>query len=499
MSNPDSKPRPLLLEMRQIRKAFPGVLAVSDGRLELREGEILALVGENGAGKSTLVKILMGVHRPDAGEIRLAGERIEFRSPIEAFRHGMAIIYQEFSLIPSLPVRDNLFLGHEKSRHGILNKKFETAAAKSVFKRLGINLNLNTPVRDLTIAEQQMVEIGRALLFEARVIIMDEPTAALSPREVQSLFTILRELAGRGIGIVFVSHRLEEVFAIADRVTVMRDGCTIDTREISKIDRSRLIEMMVGRPMQDEYPRSVRKTGEVCLEVREFCGRKLSHISFAVRRGEILSLVGLMGAGRTDVARLIFGADPKEGGELFLNGQVVEVKSPRDAINSGICLLTENRKEQGLILKLSVKENYSLPHLSRWSKKGWIDQGEEISRFYSAVKDLNIRLTGPNQKAVSLSGGNQQKLLVARWLETDAQVIIFDEPTRGIDVGAKYEMYLLMNRLAESGKAIIVISSDLPEALGISDRILVMKEGKIAGEIKDVSRASQEDIMALAV
>ena len=488
-----------LLKMSGIRKSFPGVQAISSGSFDLRAGEIHALVGENGAGKSTLIKILTGVHAADKGEIRIDGQPVAFRSPVEAHHAGIATIYQEFTLVPFLPVRANLFLGREKTRHGLIDIAHEYQKAIELFDRLHVRIDPETLVSDLTVAQQQLVEIARALLTDARILVMDEPTAALTPREVESLFAILRELAARGIGIIFISHRLDEIFEIADRVTVMRDGITVDTKNTSNYTRRLLIEQMVGRSLEEEFPKVSAKTGDIRFEVRNLSGGPVTDISFSVRAGEVLGLAGLMGAGRTEVARLIFGADPKQSGDIFLDGARLHIKSPRDAISHGICLLTEDRKAQGLILKASAIDNFALPNLHSWSTFGWINQGKEKSRFLEHVNNLNIRVAGPDQRAGNLSGGNQQKLLVARWLETDSQVIIFDEPTRGIDVGAKYETYLLINDLAAQGKVIIVISSELPEVLGISDRILVMREGRISGEITDVRQARQEDIMALAV
>ncbi|HUV29675.1 MAG TPA: sugar ABC transporter ATP-binding protein [Acidobacteriota bacterium] len=488
-----------VLQMTGIRKAFPGVQALRSASFNLLGSEIHALVGENGAGKSTLIKVLTGVHGADRGQIRLFGRQVAFHSPVDALRAGIATIYQEFTLVGSLPVRANLFLGRERTRRGLIDAGFERGKTESVFGRLGADIDPDRLVTDLTVAQQQLVEIGRALLAEARILVMDEPTAALAPREVERLFAILRDLAARGIGIIFVTHRLDEVFAIADRVTVMRDGETIITRNTGELSRHQLIEHMVGRPIEDEFPKVRAVAAKRRLEVRRLSGGRIHEVSFYVRQGEVLALAGLMGAGRTEVARLIFGADRKEGGDILLDGHRVEINSPRDAIRHGICLLTEDRKAQGLILKASAKDNFALPNLASWSRLGFIDHTTELSRFRARVQDLNIRLAGPGQLAAFLSGGNQQKLLVARWLETNSQVILFDEPTRGIDVGAKYEMYLLIGRLAAQGKAIIVISSELPEVLGISDRILVMRDGEIAGEIEDVAKATQEDIMALAV
>jgi ABC-type sugar transport system ATPase subunit len=487
-----------LLQLRHISKSFPGVVAVSAADLEVCSGEIHALVGENGAGKSTLIKILTGVHRADSGEMALSGEPHCPLSPLDAHRTGIATIYQEFTLVPTLSVAANLFLGNEKTKRGLIDSHQEYQRAVQLFERLGVTLDPNALVRDLNVAQQQLVEIARALATDARILVMDEPTAALAPHEVDKLFALLRELKSRGIGIIFIGHRLDEVFAIADRITVMRDGKTVATSPTSSLSRRQLIELMVGRPLEQEFPKVAAKQAGICLEVRNVTGGKVKDVSFHVNRGEVLGIAGLMGAGRTEVARLIFGADRMESGEIRIDGKTVDTTSPRSVIDDGICLLTEDRKSQGLVLHATARENFALPNLRSWSKLSFINKRRESQRFAKHVADLNIRISGPDQRANELSGGNQQKLLVARWLETDTRVIIFDEPTRGIDVGAKYEMYLLINELAAQGKAIVVISSELPEILGISDRILVMREGRVAGEISDAKSATQTDIMALA-
>ncbi len=490
--------RPPVLRVRGMRKAFPGVQALSDASFDLQSGEIHALVGENGAGKSTLIKILTGVYPSDAGVIELDGSAISFGNPQAALRAGIAVIHQEFSLVPTLSTAANLFLGREQLTHGFLDQRGEQEHARAVFAQLGVEIDPETMVRELTIAQQQLVEIARALAAEARIIIMDEPTAAIAPTEVGRLFAILRDLVARGVSIVFVSHRLDEIFSIADRITVLRDGRTITTMAACEVSRELLIEHMVGRPLDQEFPKVKAPIGEVLLEVRRLSGGVVRDVSFDVRRGEVLGITGLMGAGRTELARLIFGADRCDAGEVVCGSRRLKLTSPRDAIDHGICLLTEDRKNQGLVLIASARENFSLPNVRRWLRFGFIRRQYESSRFSERVKNLNIRVAGPHQRAQDLSGGNQQKLLLARWLETDFQVIIFDEPTRGIDVGAKSEVYLLINELAAAGKGVIIISSELPEIIGMCDRVLVMKAGRITGEINDMTCASQEAIMTLA-
>ncbi|MEW5701816.1 MAG: sugar ABC transporter ATP-binding protein [Candidatus Zixiibacteriota bacterium] len=485
--------------MEGIVKAFPGVTAIRNGWLELASGEIHALVGANGAGKSTLIKILTGVERADQGLIRFLGQHVDFASPSAAWQAGISAIYQEFSLVPSLSVRANLVLGRERTRRGLIDAESERRQAAIVLDRLGVDVDLETPVRSLSTAQQQLVEIGRALAYDTRLLVMDEPTASLSPREVERLFVILRELAARDIAVLFVSHRLDEVMRIADRVTIMRDGETIGTWPIAEVTRESLIEQMVGRRLNEEYPARSHRVGGEGLVVRGLSGGRVRDVSFTVRHGEVLGLSGLMGAGRTEVARLIFGADRKSAGEIGLDGQPLRIRSPREAIRRGICLLTEDRKAQGLVLKASARDNFALPNLTSWARWGWIGTKRETSRFRARVAELDLRLTGPDQRAETLSGGNQQKLLVARWLETNSRVIIFDEPTRGIDVGAKHDMYVLIDRLASQGKIIIVISSEFTEVLGVCDRILVMRAGRVAGELEDVTAATEESIMALAV
>lgn len=501
-------PGPPLLRMRGVDKSFPGVHALKQVDLELATGDVLALLGENGAGKSTLIKVLGGAHQPDAGTIEIDGDQLRIDSPQASQRAGIGIIYQEFNLAPAMTVRENIFLGQEPSRVSFIPTGKERRRARELFEQIGVELDPDALVRDLTVAQQQVVEIAKALSLDSRIIVMDEPSAALSPREVEGLFRIVEELKSQGIGIVYVSHRLDEIFTICNRVTVLRDGAYVDSKPIEQLTRETLIELMVGRKLENEFPKRAVATCESVetdssnsgLVVKGLVGGpKVKDVSFNVRRGEIVALTGLVGAGRTETARLIFGADSKVAGTITLDGEELDIRSPRDAISAGICLLTEDRKGQGLILNQSVLENFGLPNLSRFTAGGLIHQKRERNAFQNYVEQLQIRISGPEQQAGNLSGGNQQKVVLAKWLERDAEVIIFDEPTRGIDVGAKFEIYLLMHKLVEQGKAILMISSELPEVLGMADRIVVLHEGKVTGEITEVEFATQESIMDLAV
>jgi ribose transport system ATP-binding protein len=495
----DSPAAPLL-EMQGIDKAFPGVQALRGVRLTLRTGEVLALVGENGAGKSTLIKILGGAHRPDAGTIRIQGQERTIASPHDARLMGIAVIYQEFNLVPGLSASDNIFLGQERTHLGFLTRREEQTRASQLFARLGVRIDPHVPCRLLTVAQQQTVEIARALATGARILVMDEPSAALTAHEVDRLFEVIRDLKSQGISILYISHRLEEITSLADRVVVLRDGACVADCSITDVTRGRLIEMMVGRELKDEFPRRSVRIGEPRLVVEGLRrGEAVQNVSFHIRRGEVLGLAGLVGAGRTETARLIFGADRREAGEIFLDGQRRAIRNPRDAINAGIALLTEDRKGQGLILGHTVRENFGLPNLPWLSRLGWIQQGQEKGMFSEFRESLRIKVAGPEHPTRNLSGGNQQKVVLAKWLARHCEVFLFDEPTRGIDVGAKYEIYLLINDLVAQGKAILLISSELPEVLGMADRILVMHAGRITGEITDVARASQEEILELAM
>lgn len=489
-----------LVEMRRISKSFSSVQVLNGVDLTLSRGEVLALLGENGAGKSTLMKILCGIHRPSSGEVLIDGESLPLGNSQAAQRAGVSVIHQEFNLIPTLTIRENLFLGQEEFVLKRLPVKQEKEKANAIFQRLGVSLNMESLVSRLTIAEQQLVEIGKALLLDSRLIVMDEPTAALSPQEVTGLFEVIRELQGQGISVIYISHRLDEIFEIGDRITVLRDGMHVATKPTGELSRDQLIELMVGRTLEQEFPKRNVAIGDDCLVASGLSrGRKVQDVSFSVKRGEILALTGLIGAGRTEVARLLFGADRLESGKITLDGKPLRIRNPRQAIAAGIGFLTEDRKSQGLVVNQSVLHNFGLPNLRKFSGACGINHRQERSAFASFQKSIQIKLANPNQPANTLSGGNQQKVVLAKWLERNSDVVIFDEPTRGIDVGAKYEIYQLMNKLAAGGKAILMISSELSEVLGMSDRILVMHEGRLTGEIADVENATQEQIMALAV
>ncbi|MFT4639338.1 MAG: ribose transport system ATP-binding protein [Verrucomicrobiales bacterium] len=490
-----------LLEMRGIGKAFPGVQALSGVDLTLHRGEVLALLGENGAGKSTLIKVLSGAHQPDEGSIHVEGEPVVIRQPVDAERHGIAVIYQEFNLIPALSVVDNICLGNEQRARGLfIDRAGQVAMVRRLFDQIGVSLDPHALVRNLTVAQQQVVEIVKALSREASILVMDEPSAALSHNEVDRMFAVVDELKAQGMGVIYISHRLDEIDRLADRVSVLRDGEHVATQSAKGLERDRLIELMVGRKLENEFPVRSSKIGDVRLAVRGVNRMATAApVSFEIRRGEVLGLTGLVGAGRTELARMLFGADSMAGGEILLDGKPLVLRSPREAIEAGICLLTEDRKAQGLVLGLSVRENFGLPNLDQFTSRGLIRRKQETSSFEKYVDRFAIKIPHVEQRAGHLSGGNQQKVVLAKWLFRDTDVLLFDEPTRGIDVGAKYEIYQLINQLAEEGKAILMISSELPEVIGMSDRILVMREGAIQGELNDIGQVTQEDILRMAM
>ncbi len=490
----------LLLEMRDITKRFPGVLALDRVRLEVRYGEVHCLVGENGAGKSTLMKILAGAVPMDSGQIFLEGQPIQITSPYHAQQLGISMIYQEFNLIPYLSVAENIFLGREPRipKTPFINWKQMYTEAQEVLERVGLKLDVRVPVAELSIAQQQMVEIAKALSIKAKIIVMDEPSATLTDHELKTLFELIKVLRRQDIGIIYISHRLEELYEIGNRVTVMRDGQYVGTHNVCDVIREDVIKMMVGRELTDEYPKVSFPRGEERLRVEGLTRKGAFYdINFSVHCGEIVGLTGLVGAGRTEVARAIFGADPIDAGRIYVDGREVKIGSPQEAIKNGIGLLTEDRKNQGLVLGMTIRENTTLANLKEITKGIFLNLAKERQVAENYVHDLQIRTPSIEQIAQNLSGGNQQKVVLAKWLFTQSRILIFDEPTRGIDVGAKSEIFKLMNRLLEEGVAILMISSELPEVLGMCDRILVMHEGHLVGELSR-EEATQEKIMQFA-
>jgi len=495
-----------LLSMQNISKSFPGVKALSNVSLEVSSGELHGLIGENGAGKSTLMKILSGVYERDSGELHLDGEPVEIEDPHHAQELGIAIIYQEFNLMPNLTVAENVFIGREPNRYTFVRWRDLNRQTQDLLDLLGVDLSPTARVRDLKVAEQQMVEIAKALSIQARIIVMDEPTSALTESEVTTLFGIMRNLKAQGLGVIFISHRLEEVFEICDCVTVLRDGRNVSTRDVRSVTKDEVIQMMVGRTLSELFQKQAEAgQGDVVLEVRNV-GRTgtamdpsaivLDGVSFTLRRGEILGLAGLVGSGRTDLARVLFGADQMDHGEVTIDGQGVKIRTPEDAIRHGMGYVPEDRKEQGLILSMAVRENVSLAKLGDLTRYGFVDRGREQGVVQEYVDTLQVRTPSLNQKVIYLSGGNQQKVVIAKWLALQPKILIMDEPTRGIDVGAKAEVHALMNQLAHEGVGVIMISSELPEILGMSDRILCMRQGRVVGELSS-SEASAEQVMRL--
>ena len=491
-----------LVLMEGIDKTFPGVHALDHCRFDVNAGEVHALVGENGAGKSTLMKVLTGIYHRDAGRILVQGREVRINGPKDAQALGISMIHQELNLAPHLTVAQNVFLGREPRGRPrfVLDEPAINRAAQELFDMMHLRINPRTQVSDLTVAKQQMVEIAKALSFNAQVLIMDEPTAALTESEIEELFAIIRRMRAQGVGIVYISHRLEELKQIADRVTVMRDGRYIDTVQTADATIDQIISMMVGRTLYESAP-EVPADGspEVVLEVRNLNRDKaLKDISFSLKRGEILGFAGLMGAGRTEVARAVFGADPIDSGEVYIQGRRVHIKGPRDAVRHGIGYLSEDRKRYGLALGMDVETNIVLAAFDRFLNRiGWVNFGKTRRAADQYVKALAIKTPGLQQRVKNLSGGNQQKVVVGKWLTADTDILIFDEPTRGIDVGAKSEIYKLLNELARQGKSIIMISSELPEILRMSHRIVVMCEGRVTGELT-AAEATQEAIMTLA-
>lgn len=488
-----------IVQIEHVSKTFPGVKALNDVSFDLYAGEVLALLGENGAGKSTLMKILSGVYSNDEGTIQVFGEVVEEMNPKKAQELGIAIIHQELNMCSHLSVTENIFLGREKTKTGLLSDKEMNAEAKRILERLHIDIKPDDIVGDLSVSKQQMVEIAKALSTNAKILIMDEPTSALTSKEIDELFTIIRQLKKDGCGIVYISHRLEELQHIVDRVTILRDGQFITSMNFADTTLPEIISHMVGREIKEKFPRVECKKGRKILEVKKLnAGKLVRDINFELYEGEIVGIAGLMGAGRTETTRAIFGVDPKESGEIILDGETVSIKCPKDAIQHGIVLAPEDRKKDGLCTKLSIRENIALPNLDiLCSKAGVVSKKKESEMVKKAEKDLQIKMSSGEISAGSLSGGNQQKIVVGKWLARNSRVVIFDEPTRGIDVAAKVEIYHLMNSLKQQGVGVLFVSSEMPEVLGISDRILVMCDGKITGEL-DTKDATQDLILEYA-
>ncbi|MFL2077542.1 sugar ABC transporter ATP-binding protein [Marinilactibacillus psychrotolerans] len=487
------------IEMKGVTKSFGSNAVLRGVDFDLQAGEVHALMGENGAGKSTLMNIMTGLHKKDDGQIVIDGKEQLFENPKEAENSGISFIHQEMITWPEMTVLENLFMGKEiKTSFGWIKTKDMENKASSIFKELGIHIDFWKQMKTLSVGQQQLVEIAKTLMNDTEVIIMDEPTAALTDREIELLFKIMNQLKERNVAIVYISHRMEEIFKISDRVTVMRDGISISTKPTKETNYDEIVRQMVGRDLEDYYPTIESEKGEVVLEVKELSRSNLfNEISFKLHSGEILGFSGLMGSGRTEIMRGIFGIDRLEKGDIFLEGEKVELKTPNDAISKGIGFLTENRKDEGLFLDFSIRDNISMTAFEEFSKYGWINRKEETDFVELLIKRLTVKTTDMELPASALSGGNQQKVVLAKWIGAGSKVLILDEPTRGVDVGAKKEIYSLMKELTERGVGIIMVSSDLPEVIGVSDRVIVVHEGKIAGELSKES-LSEEKIMTLA-
>ena len=490
----------VILTMKGIDKSFPGVHALDHVDLEIRKGEVLALMGENGAGKSTLMKVLTGIYKKDEGTITYEGKEIEFENPSAAQEAGVIIVHQELNMLSHLTVAQNIFIGREIMKGSMIDDAKMNEEAAKLFKKLNIDINPAETMGNLTVGKQQMCEIAKAISHEAKVIIFDEPSAALTETEIEELFKIIRDLRDKGMAMVYISHRMDEIKAITDRVTVMRDGTyvgTIITKDSTKDD---IINMMVGRVIYEDpkTQSNVPKDAPVVLKVEHLnAGKMVKDVSFELHKGEILGFSGLMGAGRTETARALFGADPKDGGDIYINGQKVEINSPQDAVKYGIGYLSEDRKRYGVVVGKTVAENTTMATMEKFMKGLFINKKKEEEVAWTHVKALKTKTPTVDTEVVNLSGGNQQKVVIAKWLTRDCDILIFDEPTRGIDIGAKSEIYTLMNELVAQGKSIIMISSEMTEVLRMSDRVIVMCEGRKTGEI-DISEATQENIMHMA-
>lgn len=489
-----------MIKMTNISKSFSGNQVLNNVQFSLEPGEIHALMGENGAGKSTLMKILTGIYTRDSGTIEVKGKEVHFTSPKQAEDAGIAVIHQELNILPHLSITDNMFLGNEETygRSGIVKTKAMEAKTKKALMDLGLDIDPAAAASSLSVGQQQIVEIAKALAVEAEVIVMDEPTAALTDREIDTLFATIRELQGRGVSFIYISHRMEEIFSLCDRITILRDGEFVGDKLIAETSFEEIVQMMVGRELGERFPQRNAAIGEVKLAVKGLSRKDcFEGVSFDIHKGEVVSIAGLMGAGRTEVAQSIFGYKKANSGTIEFNGKTVNIKNPKHAKELGIGYITEDRKTEGLIVDFTIEENVSMTNLSSISKNGLISKKKERSLYDSMVKRLGIRTSGPEQTAKSLSGGNQQKVVIAKWLGIEPELLILDEPTRGVDVGAKKEIYSIINELAERGVAILMISSELPEVIGMADRVLVMHEGKVTADLPK-AEMSQERIMHFA-
>ena len=487
------------IDMRGINKAFGSNQVLKDAGFLLKDGEVHALMGENGAGKSTLMKILTGVYTKDAGTIYVDGQEVSYKNPQEAEKAGIVFIYQELNVLFDLTVEENLFMGKEITKHfGICDKKAMRAKAQEIMDRMGVNIPIDAVMSDLSVGQQQMVEICKALMVDAKVLIMDEPTAALTQSETEVLFEVMNSLRSKGVSIVYISHRMEEIFELCDRITILRDGQYIDTKYIKDITMDDVVQMMIGREIGERFPsRNVAIGGEV-LRVEDLTHEKLFRdVNFSVRAGEVLGVSGLMGAGRTEIMQAIFGNLPGVTGKIFIEGQEISIRNPRQAIAAGIGFITEDRKTEGLLLEKSIAENIELANLGKVSKSSVLSAKKGTELVKRGISEFRIKCFGPEHECGNLSGGNQQKVVLAKWIYTDPKILILDEPTRGVDIGAKKEIYSVINELAAKGVAVIMVSSELPEVLGMSDRIMVVHEGKVTGII-DAATADQAKVMTLA-
>lgn len=488
-----------ILELENITKEFPGVKALDNIQLKVKKGSVHALMGENGAGKSTLMKIIFGIYTPNHGTIKYKGKELTVSSTKEALKNGISMIHQELSPVPHMTVAENIFLGREPSgKLGWVNDKKMVEDARALFNKLNMNIDPNSKMKDLSIANMQMVEIATAVSYNADLIIMDEPTSAITEKEVEQLFEIIHSLKEKGVSIIYISHKMDEIFKICDEITVFRDGQFIGTKGAHELNQDTLIQMMVGREIKQVFHKEKAEIKEVVLAVNNLSKKgKFNNVSFEVRKGEILGIAGLMGSGRTEVIESIFGIDPPDSGDIFIHGEKVTIKSPQDAIKQKLSLLTEDRKLTGAFLPISIRENMIISNVDQFIKHGYVNSKLVNDTCNEQVEKLNIKTPSIDQLIMNLSGGNQQKVLLARWLLNDPDILILDEPTRGVDVGAKSEIHKLMSKLAQEGKAIIMISSEMPEVLGMSDRVIVMHEGRKKGELSR-EEANQEKILEVA-